>query len=106
MLRSTLFAELHLTPIRIGGEIIDARVYLNDRGSPTGTGDVNALELVQAYVAADANDLFVTGSEASATLGRFTMDLGSRRLVGRSSYGNATNAVSYTHLTLPTSDLV
>ncbi|OYW95859.1 MAG: hypothetical protein B7Z13_00405 [Caulobacterales bacterium 32-67-6] len=56
--RSTLFAELNLKPIRIGGEIIDARVYLNDSGSPTGTGDVNALELVQAYVAADVNDLF------------------------------------------------
>ncbi len=92
VLRSTLFAELDLTPIRIGGEIIDARVYLNDRGSPTGTGDVNALELVQAYVAVDANDLFLTGSEASVMAGRFTMDLGSRRLVGRSSYGNATNA--------------
>ncbi|MDP1618761.1 alginate export family protein [Phenylobacterium sp.] len=92
VLRSNLFAELDLAPIRIGGEIIDARVYLNDSGSPTGTGDVNALELIQAYVALDANDLFLTGSEASVTAGRFTMDLGSRRLVGRSSYGNATNA--------------
>jgi hypothetical protein len=92
VLRSTLFAELNLKPVRIGGEVIDARVYLNDSGSPTGTGDVNALELIQAYVAADVNDLFVEGAKGSATLGRFTMDLGSRRLVGRSSYGNATNA--------------
>ncbi|WP_375268570.1 alginate export family protein [Phenylobacterium sp.] len=90
--RTTLFAELDLAPVRIGGEIIDARVYLNDSGSPTGTGDVNALELIQGYVALDAGDLLVEGSEASLTAGRFTMDLGSRRLVGRSSYGNATNA--------------
>lgn len=91
-LRSTLFAELDLSPVRIGGEIIDARVYLNDSGSPTGTGDVNALELIQAYVAVDADDVLVPGAEASLTAGRFTMDLGSRRLVGRSAYGNATNA--------------
>ena len=91
-LRTTLFAEIDLSPVRIGGEVIDARVYLNDDGSPTGTSDVNALELIQGYVALDADDILVQGSEAALTAGRFTMDLGSRRLVGRSSYGNATNA--------------
>ncbi len=93
-LRSTLFAELDLSPIRIGGELIDARAYLNDSGSPTSVADVNALELIQVYVAADVSDLFVEGAKGSLTLGRFTMDLGSRRLVGRSAYGNSTNAMA------------
>lgn len=92
VLRSTLNAELNLAPVRIGGELFDARVYLNDSGSPTGTGDVNALELLQAYVAVDAKDVFFDGSKSSLTAGRFAMDLGSRRLVGRASYGNAPNA--------------
>ena len=91
-LRSTLFAELDLSPVRIGGEIIDARVYLNDSGSSTGLGDVNALELIQGYVALDGENVLVEGAEASLMAGRFTMDLGSRRLVGRAAYGNATNA--------------
>lgn len=94
LLRATLFAELDLAPVRIGGEVIDARAYLNDTGSPTSVADVNALELIQAYVAADVNDLFVDGAKGSLTLGRFTMDLGSRRLVGRSAYGNSTNAMA------------
>ena len=91
-LRTSLFAEYDAGPVRIGGELIDSRAYDADAGSPVGTGEVNALELVQAYVGADLGDALGAGSTLALDLGRFTMDLGSRRLVGRNNFRNTTNA--------------
>lgn len=91
-LRFTLAAEYDAGPFAIGAELMDSRAYFGDPGSSVGTGEVNALELVQAYVDVDLGDPLGEGSEAELTAGRFTMDLGSRRLVGRSNFGNTTNA--------------
>lgn len=91
-LRTTLFAEYDAGPIRLGGELYDARAYAADAGSSVGTGEVNALELVQAYVGADLGEAFGTGTEAKLDVGRFTMNLGSRRLVGINNFRNTTNA--------------
>lgn len=93
-IRSTLFAEWNDGPIRIGGEIFDSRAYDTDAGSVLTTGEVNALELVQAYVGADVAEPFGKGSRLSLQAGRFTMNLGSRRLVAADDYRNTTN--SYT----------
>lgn len=91
-LRTTLFAEAQHNAWRIGGELIDARAYLGDEGGAVGTGEVNALELTQAYVGYRFSDAFAEGAHADVEVGRFTMDLGSRRLVGRSNFRNTTNA--------------
>lgn len=91
-LRTTLFAEYDLGPVRIGGELIDARAYDADTGSSVGTGEVDALELAQAYVGADLGALLGEGSATSVDAGRFLLDLGSRRLVGRNNFGNTTAA--------------
>lgn len=91
-LRSSLFIQYDAGPVRIGGELIDARAYAGDAGGAVGTGEVNALELVQAYVGADLGDAFGAGSEAKVDVGRFTMNLGSRRLVGINNFRNTTNA--------------
>jgi hypothetical protein len=92
VIRSTLAAEYDAGPVRIGGELIDARAYSADRNGSVGTGEVNALELVQAYVGLDLDDALGKGSKTSIDLGRFTMDLGSRRLVSRNNFRNTTNA--------------
>lgn len=92
VLRTTLFAEYDTGPVRIGGEIMDSRAYFDDAGSSVSTGEVNALELVQGYVGVDLDDALGSGSATSVDVGRFTMDLGSRRLVGRNNFRNATNA--------------
>lgn len=92
LLRTTLFAEYDTGPVRIGGELIDARAYDADPEGFIGTGEVNALELVQAYVGVDVGEAFGRGTDATLDLGRFTMDLGSRRLVGRNNFRNTTNA--------------
>jgi alginate export protein len=91
-LRASLFAEYDAGPVRLGAELIDSRAYDADAGGAVGTGEVNALELVQAYVGADLGDALGEGSTAKLDLGRFTMDLGSRRLVGRNNFRNTTNA--------------
>lgn len=91
-IRSTLFAEYDAGPVRIGAELFDSRAYDADAGSSVGTGEVNAVELVQAYIAADLGDALGEGGTTSLLGGRFTMDLGSRRLVGRNNFRNTTNA--------------
>ncbi|HKT84897.1 MAG TPA: alginate export family protein [Novosphingobium sp.] len=91
-LRTTLLAEYRPEPVRIGAEVMDSRVYFDNAGTPVTSNDVNALELIQAYVGLDLRSALGKGTGTSLQLGRFTMDLGSRRLVGRNNYRNATNA--------------
>jgi hypothetical protein len=88
--RATLFAEYDPGTIRIGAELYDSRAWLNKPGDSLDTTQVNALELVQAYVAADFAGPFGPGSKASVQLGRFKLDLGSRRLVADDDYRNTT----------------
>lgn len=91
-LRTTLFAEYRSGPIRFGGELYDSRVFGADRGGVISTSDVNALEPVQAYVAADL------GKRVSVQAGRMMLNLGTRRLVAADDYRNTTNG--YTGLRL------
>ena len=86
LFRSSLALEYDAGPIRIGGEVIDGRVYFQRTASSIGTTEVNALEPVQAYLKTDFSNVF------QAQFGRFTMNLGSRRLVARSVFRNTTNA--------------
>ena len=90
-LRSTLFAEYDAGVVRIGGELYDSRAWLTEPGSAVSANEINTLELVQAYLAADFDDALGEGSKASAQFGRMTLNLGSRRLVAADDYRNTTN---------------
>ena len=90
-LRSTLFAEYDAGVVRIGGELYDSRAWLTKPGSAVSANEVNTFELVQAYLAADFDNPFGEGSKAAVQLGRFTLNLGSRRLVAADDYRNTTN---------------
>ncbi len=88
-LQSTLFIEADLGSVRIGGELLDARSYFPVRASyscdafcsyPFAT--TNAVEPLQAYVVVEL------GNDSELTAGRFTMNLGSGRLVARSEFRN------------------
>ena len=92
VLRTTLAAQYDTGPVRIAAELIDARAYSADRNGSAGTGEVNAVELVQAYLGFDLGDALGRGTDATLDVGRFTMDLGSRRLVSRNNFRNTTNA--------------
>lgn len=86
LLRTQFTAEYDAGPFRIGGEIVDARAYFQRRQSSANTTEIDALEPVQAYLRSDFS------KAVTVTLGRFTMNQGSRRLVSRQVFRNSTNA--------------
>jgi len=90
--RTTLFAEYDAHDVRIGAELIDSRGYFERPQSTRGTTEINAFELGQAYLAFDLAGLFGSGAKSSITIGRFTQDVGSRRLIGRNQFRNTINA--------------
>ncbi|MGK2910679.1 MAG: alginate export family protein [Sphingobium sp.] len=90
-IRTQVLAEYKVGAVRVGAEIFDSRAYGADAGTPLATNEVNALEMVQAYVAADLKDALGKGSKLSVMAGRFTLNLGSRRLVAADDYRNTTN---------------
>jgi hypothetical protein len=91
-LRSTVLAEWRHGPLRVGGEIWDSRVLFAGGDAPLTTGDANALEPVQAYAAADLDAPMRGIGRLSLLAGRYTLNLGSRRLVAVNEFRNTTNA--------------
>ncbi len=88
VLRSSLMAEWIRGNWRLLGELGDSRAYdTRDGGVLTGN-EVNAFEPVQAFVAREFRAPFGAGSSAAVQLGRFTLNLGSRRLVASDEYRN------------------
>ena len=92
--RTTLLAEFDAGPIRFGAEAIDARGYGQKLASSVGTSDINPLELSQAYVGFELDDRFGAGSKGMLTAGRFTIAVGSKRLLD--SYGASNRVTAYT----------
>lgn len=92
VLRTTLLAEYRPGPVRVGLEIADSRAYSTRSDGYVTTSEVNALEPIQAYVAFDMGDALGRGSKTSLTAGRFTLGLGSGRLVTRNNFRNTINA--------------
>lgn len=86
LIRTLVSAEYDAGPVRIGGEIQDARVYFDRQTSSIGTTEVDTLEPIQAYVVAELAE------KVELQVGRMTMDWGSRRLVSRQNFRNSTNA--------------
>lgn len=93
-IRTILTAQYQTGPVRMVAELYDSRAYLADRRTPITTGEVNAVELVQAYAAVDLPGTFGGGTSLSLQGGRFLLNIGSRRLVAADDYRNTTN--SYT----------
>jgi hypothetical protein len=91
-MRTTLFAEYDASPIKIGAELFDSRGYLEKKNSTVGTTEINALELGQAYIGVELGAALGAGTKSSITAGRFTMDIGSRRLVARNQFRNTINS--------------
>ena len=90
-IRTIVSAEYRTGSLRFGAELYDSRVYGGDAGTPITTGEVNTLELVQAYLGYDAPGAFGADTKLGLQAGRFTLNLGSRRLVAADDYRNTTN---------------
>ncbi|WP_254895086.1 alginate export family protein [Novosphingobium sp. B1] len=93
-LRTELAASYDAGPLRFHAELWDARAWAQDARSSANTGEVNALELVQANIA------LKLGRQGSLKLGRYTLDLGNRRVVARQRFRNTTNAFTGALLSL------
>lgn len=90
-LRSTLFADYDFGPVRLGGEVRDARVYAASPGTPVSTSEVNALEPVQAYVIGKLGDALGRGSTTTVQAGRMTIILGAQRFITSEEFRNTAN---------------
>lgn len=84
--RTQLYAAWKQGDVEIGAELLDGRAYGDDLATPITANEVNALELVQAYVAIDVADQW------RVVAGRQIFDLGSKRLFANPGYRNAPNA--------------
>jgi hypothetical protein len=84
--RVLAFAEYDAGPVRIGGELEDARSFFQRKGSSVSTTEVDTLEPIQAYLSTDLSD------QAKLTAGRFTLNVGSRRLISRNAFRNTINS--------------
>ena len=87
-LQTLLRAEVDIgqgTALTLGGELLDSRFIA---GNETGgaAGEINTLEPAQAYLAWRPHDVLMNGAQLDLTAGRFTMDIGSRRLTARANY--------------------
>lgn len=99
-MRSLLRADVETEAFAFTGEVQDSRTYLDDEGTPLSGSLVNTMELIQASVSwrqTMVGSDFMQGWEAK--LGRFTLDIGSRRFVERNDFRNTTNAYSGLHWT-------
>jgi Alginate export len=90
--RLLLSARYDFQSIYVGAELQDSRAQLADSDTPIGTDDVNAFELLRAYVGYRRNDVLQDADELDLVLGRMTIDAGSRRLVARNRFRNTINA--------------
>lgn len=88
VVRTTLQAEFTSRFVTLGGEVQDARAYLTNAQSNVSTALVNPIDLLQAYVRLGSVPTNVRGPEAQ--IGRFTMDLGSGRLIAQEAYRDVT----------------
>lgn len=86
--RTMIAAEYDLGGVSVGGEIVDVRSYLQQPNSSA--RESNALEPVQAYVAVAIQP--VNGWKGTVKAGRFVLDLGSSRLIGRTDFSNIVNS--------------
>lgn len=75
--------------LEFGAEVSDARAEFARNETELRTSIINTLEPVQMYGKYTAKGVFADGDTASLQLGRFTMDLASRRVMGRFRYRNS-----------------
>jgi hypothetical protein len=90
--RSLLHATADTGVGRLGLELLDSRSYLDDDGTPISNGIVDTTDILQAYWELDLGEGPFGIERSSVKLGRMTIDIGGRRLIGRNRFRNTINA--------------
>ncbi len=92
-LRTLVQTELRFNQdLKIKTEFQDSRAELADDGSRMNNSIVNSAELLEANLNWKTKNLFTQGSKSELRGGRFTIDLGKRRLVARNRFRNVIQA--------------
>ena len=95
-----------------GGHNVRSTVFIEARSmyradGPDELKPVGEVEFVQGLAAASASGLYGSGRAAASIIGHANLNLGDGvKPVLEALQAASPNPVSYTHLTLPTSDLV
>lgn len=103
-LRTILHATYRSGPLTIGTELFDSRAVDVPAASAISTGEVDASEPVQSYVALDVGDAARRRLHGRVTVGRQTAGLRSRRLIANDDYRNTTNGFTGVRLDLADGD--
>lgn len=90
-LRTLVAADVGGSGTRLSVELEDSRAYAS-QGAPLNTTHVDAVELLQASLTVRRPGVLSAGDDVALRVGRFTMNLGSRRLVARSVFRNTISA--------------
>lgn len=84
--QTELRAEFDVAPaLTIGGELLDSRFIAGNETGGAAT-EIDTLEPAQLYLSWRPDDFLAEGASLDLTAGRFTMDVGSRRLVARANF--------------------
>ena len=93
-LRTLLRADMRTRATNFTVELADSRAYFDTNGNSLSTSTVNALGILQASMTLPLK----TGAlEHELKLGRFTLDIASRRFVERNGYRNTINNYEGAH---------
>jgi hypothetical protein len=87
-MRSDILAQLKHEGWTLAAMLSDSRAYETGTGSYLTANEVNTLEPVQLSVQRDFKAPFGEGSSATVLLGRFLLNIGSRRLVASDDFRN------------------
>lgn len=90
--RTNVLTELMFQNWKFGLEILDARQAHAKDDTPISTSVVNPTDVLQGFVQWQAQHLISENSVSNFKVGRFTIDVGSRRLVARNLFRNTINA--------------
>jgi hypothetical protein len=99
-LQTVLWLEAHHNGYRAGFEFWDARQFGAEPIYPLNNTMVNVANFAQMYAAWSGQNVAGSGMGIEARGGRYTLDLGSRRLVARNVFRNTTNSFTGIHLRL------
>lgn len=87
-------------PFRLLTEFQDSRTQLDRPGDFVNNAVVDETDILQLFGSMTTQNLMGSGFRADLHLGRFTLDIGDRRLVGRNPSRNTTNTFEGVHWNL------
>lgn len=98
-LQSRIHIGVNQGPFWLIFEGQDARTHFDQPGDFVGR-QVNKFDVLQLFGSATFKNLFDSALRTDIHVGRFTMDMGESRLIGRNNFPNTTNTFDGGHLAL------